>query len=117
MLAAYNCKGYSSASLSQFVNNPIYQDMTREEDWAKNYRDDRLFIDLRRSKGYTDELEKIYRDDSQLSLTINLKTATTYKLRFRITAWSQGEYWYTLNQKGYIMSFKNYNISKQDKHE
>ena len=117
MLAAFECGGYSSANLSQFINNPIYQDMTREEDWSKNYRDDRLFIDLRRSKGYTDELEKIYRDDSQLSLTINLKTPTTKKLRFRILAWSQGEYWYVLNQKGYIMSFKNYNISKQDKHE
>ena len=117
MLAAFQCGGYSSANLSQFVNNPVYQDMTREEDWGKIYKDDRLIIDLRRSKGYTDELEKIYRDDSQLSLTINLKTATTKKLRFRITAWSQGEYWYVLNQKGYIMSFKNYNISKQDKHE
>ena len=117
MLAAFQCGGYSSATLSQFVNNPVYQDMTREEMWGKNYRDDRLLIDLRRSKGYTDELEKIYRDDSQLSLTINLKAAATKKLRFRIVGWSQGEYWYVLNQKGYIMSFKNYNISKQDKHE
>ena len=117
MLAAFQCGGYSSATLSQFINNPVYQDMTREEMWGKNYKDDRLLIDLRRSKGYTDELEKIYRDDSQLSLTINLKAATTKKLRFRIVGWSQGEYWYVLNQKGYIMSFKNYNISKQDKHE
>ena len=117
MLAAFQCKGYSSATLSQFINNPIYQKMTPEEEWGSTKRDDRLYIDLRRSKGYTDELEKIYRDDSQLSLTINLKNASTQKLRFRITAWSQGEYWYTLNQKGYIMSYKNYNIAKQDKHE
>ena len=91
--------------------------MTLEEDWGSDTRDDRLYIDLRRSKGYTDELEKIYRDDSQLSLTINLKKASTKKLRFRITARSQGEYWYILSQKGYIMSYKNSNISKQDKHE
>ena len=117
MLPSYFCKGYSSAPLTQYINNPIYQDMTPEEDWGGDKRDDRLYIDLRRSKGYTDELEKIYRDDSQLSLTINLKNASTKKLRFRITAWSQGEYWYVLSQKGYIMSYKNYNISKQDKHE
>ena len=79
MLAAFQCGGYSSATLSQFINNPVYQDMTREEEWGKSFKDDRLFIDLRRSKGYTDELEKIYRDDSQLSLTINLKTPTTKK--------------------------------------
>ena len=117
MLSAFQCGGYSSAPLSQFINNEVYQDMTREEDWGKSFKDDRLYIDLRRSKGYTDELEKIYRDDSQLSLTINLKNPTTKKLRFRIIGWSQGEYWYVLNQKGYIMTFKNYNISKQDKHE
>ena len=117
MLPSYFCKGYSSAPLTQYINNPIYQDMTPEEDWGADRRDDCLYIDLRRSKGYTDELEKIYRDDSQLSLKINLKNATTKKLRFGITAWSQGEYWYVLGQKGYIMSYKNYNISKQDKHE
>ena len=117
MLPSHVCKGYSSAPLTQYINNPIYQDMTPEEDWGGDKRDDRLYIDLRRSKGYTDELEKICRDDSQLSLTINLKNASTKKLSFRITACSQGEYWYVLSQKGYIMSYKNYNISKQDKHE
>ena len=117
MLPSYFCEGYSLAPLEQYINNPIYQDMTPEQEWATDTRDDRLYIDLRRSKGYTDELEKIYRDDSQLSLTITLKNAATKKLRFRITAWSQGEYWYALSQKGYVMSYKNYNISKQDKHE
>ena len=117
MLPSYFCEGYSLAPLAQYINNPIYQDMTPEQEWATDTRDDRLYIDLRRSKGYTDELEKIYRDDSQLSLTITLKNAATKKLRFRITAWSQGEYWYALSQKGYVMSYKNYNISKQDKHE
>ena len=28
--------------------------------------------------------------------------------------YSQGEHWYLLSNKGYIMSFKNYNISKAD---
>ena len=112
MLPALFCNGYSSAPLSQYINNPIYQDMTPEEEWGTTERDERLYVDLRRSKGYTDELEKIYRDDGKLTLTINLKNASTKKLRFRITAWSQGQYWYVLDPKGYIMSYKNYNISK-----
>ena len=33
--------------------------MTPEDEWGSNKRDDRLYIDLRRSRGYTDELEKI----------------------------------------------------------
>ena len=69
---------------------------------------------MRRSKGYTDELEKINRDDSGIALTISLKAAAAKKLRYRITGWSQGEYWYLLSNRGYIMSYKNYNISKSD---
>ena len=69
---------------------------------------------MRRSKGYTDELEKINRDDSGIALNIKLKVAAAEKLRFRITGFSQGEYWYLLSNKGYIMSYKNCNISKED---
>ena len=69
---------------------------------------------MRRSKGYTDELEKINRDDSGIALTIALKAVAAKKLRYRITGWSQGEYWYLLSNRGYIMSYKNYNISKSD---
>ena len=69
---------------------------------------------MRRSKGYTDELEKINRDDSGTALNFKLKKACTKKLRYRITGYSQAEYWYLLSNKGYIMSYKNYNISKAD---
>ena len=69
---------------------------------------------MRRSKGYTDELEKINRDDSGIALTITLKAVAAKKLRYRITGWSQGEYWYLLSNRGYSMSYKNYNISKSD---
>ena len=67
---------------------------------------------MQRSKGYTDELGKINRDDSLLALTIDLKAPSKSKLRYRITRWSQGEYGYLLSDRGYIMSYKNYNISK-----
>ena len=69
---------------------------------------------MRRSKGYTDELEKLNRDDSGLAVTTVLKEAASKKLRLRITGFQQAEYWYLLSNKGYIMSYKNYNISKAD---
>ena len=69
---------------------------------------------MRRSKGYTDELEKINRDDSGIALNIKLKKAAAKKLRYRITPFSQAEYWYLLSNKGYITSYKNYDISKAD---
>ena len=69
---------------------------------------------MRRSKGYTDELEKINRDDNGLAVVIGFKESAAKKLRLRIVRYSQGEYWYLLSNKGYINSFKNYNISKAD---
>ena len=36
-------------------------------------------IDMRRSKGYTDELEKLNRDDGGVTLTIKLKQAVAKK--------------------------------------
>ena len=72
---------------------------------------------MQRSKGYTDEIEKINRDDSLLALTIDLKTPAKRKLRYRITGWSQGEYWYLLSNRGYITSYKDYNISKSDTYQ
>ena len=114
MLAAYNCNGCSSALLMQYINNEIYQEMSDEDKFADNERDDRSYIDIRRSKGYTDELEKINHDDSGVALHIKLKEAAAKKLRIRITGFSQAEYWYVLSNKGYVICCKNYNISKSD---
>ena len=36
---------------------------------------------MRRSKGYTDELEKINRDNSDIALTISLKEAAAKKTK------------------------------------
>ena len=69
---------------------------------------------MSRSKGYRDELEKLTRDNSGLNLMGNLKKAAEKKMRLRIVGYSLAEYWYTLSNKGYIMTYKNYNISKYD---
>ena len=49
MFLAFQCNDRSTAPLSQYKNNEIYQEITTAN------TDDRIFIDLRRSKGYTDE--------------------------------------------------------------
>ena len=116
MLVAHSCDGYNSAPLTQYKNSQIYQEIPEEDKFTDNERDDRIYIDMRRSKRYTDELEKINRDDSDIALTISLKEAAAKKLRFRITYFSQAEYWYLLSNKGYIMSYKSYNISKADEY-
>ena len=65
------------------------------------------------SKGYTDELEKLTQDDSDLRLTIKLQAAATKKLKLKVKGYSQAEYYYTLSNRGMIISCKNYGISKE----
>ena len=73
MFVAYNCNGCSTAPLTQYKNNEIYQYITPEEEYRPHIKDDRIYIDMRRSQGYTDELEKLTRDDSVLAVVVNLK--------------------------------------------
>ena len=68
---------------------------------------------LRRSKGYTDELEKLTRNDGGVTLTIELKK-TAEKMRLRVIDYSQSEYWYTSTNKGYIITYKDYSTAKDD---
>ena len=85
-----------------------------EEDYTTGNTDDTILIDLQRSKGYTDELEKINRDDSGHGVVVTLKKAAAKKIRLRIVSYFQAEYWLPFSNKGYIMSYQNYNISKED---
>ena len=115
MFVAYICNGATFAPLTEYKNSPIYQDMTDEYAYRGQQKDDRIYIDMRRSKGNTDELEKITRDDSGLVINIKLKATSTEKLRLRVVSYSQGEYWYAYTNKGYLMAYENYNIAKADK--
>ena len=66
------------------------------------------------SKEHTDKLEKINRDDSGLGVVVTLKKVAAKKIRLRIVGYSQTEYWLAFSNKGYIMSYQNYNFSKED---
>ena len=103
MLVAKVWEGCSTAPLTQYKNNEIYQEISEEDVFTTNDTDDRIWIDMRRSKGYTGKLEKINRDDSGLAVVIGFKGAAAKTLRLWIVGYSQGEYWYLLSNKGYIM--------------
>ena len=84
MLVAYNSSGCSAAPLTQYRNNEIQQELKSEEAYFGNESGKKIYIDMRRSKGYTDELEKLTRNDSDVSITVTLKAAATKKLRLKI---------------------------------
>ena len=112
MFVGYSCDGYTAAPLTEYANNKIFQELPKVRNYLTN-TDEKLYIDRRRSKSYTDKLEKLTQDDGDLVLTIKLKAAATKKLRLRVTGYSQAEYYYTLSNKGMIMPYKNYGISKE----
>ena len=77
MFVAYYCNGCSMALLTQYKNKEIKQELTKEKDYFSSKSDEKLYIDMRRSKGYTDELEKLTRNDGGVNLSIKLKAAAT----------------------------------------
>ena len=46
--------------------------------------DEKMNLDLRRSKGYANELESLTRDETTLTLTSTLKEAVTKKMTLRL---------------------------------
>ena len=75
---AYQCDGCSTANLTQYRRSKIYQDLTTFDGYFK-HSDEKVYIDLRVSRGYTDELEKLTRSDSDVNLIITPKALLTKK--------------------------------------
>ena len=97
---------------SDFMYNEAIQELTNKNRYFTD-SDERVYIDIRRRKGYTGEFKKVNRHDSDLSVTDDLKAAAAKKMRLRVTGYFQAEYMYMLGKDGLIMNFKEYGVSKQ----
>ena len=67
--------------MTDYINNPIYQELIDENDYFETESDERTNLDLRASSKYTNEAEKLEKNDSKITLSILLKAAATRKLR------------------------------------
>ena len=74
---AWSCNGSSVAPLTDYINNPIYQELIDEDDYFNTKSDERIYLDLRASSGYTSEAEKLERKDSKINLHLLLKAAAS----------------------------------------
>ena len=72
----------------------------------------KVYIDLRDSLGYTNE--KLVRNDSKFTVTIELKTVLMYKMRLSDRGYTNGEYLYMLDDGGLTLKYKTYTIKLQD---
>ena len=108
-------QGSSVGPLTQYANNEIYKKLIKYEDFYKKARSDKkLYVDLRRGRGYSAELERIVRNDSSLTLTITLKDAAVKKMRLRVVGYYQGEYLYSMTNLGLLLPYKDYGIVAQN---
>ena len=73
MFVAYFCgKGSSMTPITKYMNNKIKQDMIKAKKIFADESDEKMFIDIRRSKGYAEELEELSRNDADINLLILL---------------------------------------------
>ena len=105
---AWNCNGYSAVLISDYINNPTFQEFPVEKDYFGNDSDERVYIEFRDSLGYTNEIEKPSRNDSKLTLTIELKSALTKKMMLKVWRYTNNEYLYMLVDGGLTLKYKAY---------
>ena len=83
---AWHYDGYTNASISDYINNPVFQELLPENTYISNTSDERIYIDLKDSLGYTSKMERPSGNNSKLKLIIETKNPLTKKMRLRV--WS-----------------------------
>ena len=111
---SWSCNVCSTAPLTDYISNPIYQELKDENDFFEIKSDERIYLDLKASSGYTNEAEKLERNNWKINLHIPLKAAATKKLRLRVWAHSIGEYLYVLARSGLTLWHRTYAINQDE---
>ena len=111
---AWRWNGSSVAPLTDYINNPVYQQLIDEDDYFDSRSDERIYLDLRTSSGYTSETEKLERNNPKSNIHLLLKVATSKKLRVRVWTHSIGEYLYILSRSGLTLRHWTYTINQED---
>ena len=110
----WNCNGSSIAPLTDYMNNPILQELPDEDTYFSAKNDERIYLDLRTNSGYVKEAGKLERNDSKIILEITLKATARYKLRVSIWTYSLSEYLYVQSKSGLTLKHRTYSINQSD---
>ena len=89
------------------------QELLDEADYFSYDSDERLYVDLRQSRGYTNDLEKPTRNDSKMIITIETKNSLAKKMRLRVWGYTNSEYIYLLHDGSLTLKYKTYTIKSQ----
>ena len=112
---AWNCNGSSVvAPITDYIDNPIFQELPDEDTYFSLKSNEKIYLDLRATSGYVKEAEKLERNDSKINLQITLKDAADFNLRVRIWAYWLSEYLYVLSRSGLTLKHRTYTINQSD---
>ena len=95
-------KGSSIVPESDYVYNKVRQQLPNRKTYFTD-SNEKVYIDIRGSKSYTAELERV---------TVDLKNAATKKMRLYIRGYYQTEYLYMLSKVGLTMQQREYSTAK-----
>ena len=110
---AWSCNGSSVAPISNYIDNPIFQELPDEDTYFSLKSDEKLYLDLRTS-GYVKEAEKLERNDSKMNLQITLKDEADFNLKVRIWAYSLSEYLYVLSKSCLTSKHRTYIVNQSE---
>ena len=103
----------STAPVSDFMNNPIAQELKKENEYFSAKFDERLYVYLRPSHSYTEELGKPTRNDSKMTITIETKIPLATKMSLRVWGYTSREYIYLQNDGSLTLKYKTYTLKSQ----
>ena len=96
------------------MNNPVFQELTPEDEYLDATSDERLYLDLRASSVYVKEAEKLERNDSKIILRLSLKKQRPKQIRLSVWTYSLAEYLYVLTKNGLTLRHRTYTINQTD---
>ena len=67
---AWHTNGYSAAPISDYINNPVFQELVLDSEHFRGKSDEKVYIDQRDNLGYTNEIERPSSNNSKLTVTI-----------------------------------------------
>ena len=105
---AWSCNGSSVAPISDYIDNPVFQEFPDEETYCSTKSNERIYLDLRASSGYVKEAKKLGKNNSKINLQITLKDTADFNLRVRIWAYSVSQYLYVLSKSGLTLKHRTY---------
>ena len=92
----------------------MFQELLLKSDYFGTNSNEKIYIDLRDSLGYTDEIEKASRNDSKLNVYSELRNILRKKMRLRVSGYTNGEYLYMLVDSSLTLKYKTYTIKSLD---